>query len=120
MKAWLQRAQKIARAHFPSGESYFPTDVPRWDSSREEEAGKQKSGRVEEVCSQEEAKYYANLELPVGSAFAEIKHQYRALLRQYHPDLYAKASPEKQVVAKEITAQLNMAYEYFRGKYQDK
>ena len=35
-----------------------------------------------------EKEYYGNLELPVGASFDEIKKQYRALLKKYHPDKF--------------------------------
>jgi DnaJ-domain-containing protein 1 len=115
MKMWLQRVRKIARAHIPSRERFFSTEVPTWQYPQEEEARDSQAASVEAKVSREEEQYYANLELPVGSSFEEIKQQYRVLLRRYHPDLYAKETPEKQAAAEKVTAQLNAAYEYFKS-----
>ena len=63
----------------------------------------------------QEVEYYANLELPFGANFSEIKKSYRTLIKQYHPDRY-HSDPKKQLLAKEITAKLNTAYQYFENK----
>lgn len=111
MKTWLHRLGKIARSHFPIREVLFPTDIPAWETPIEDA-----SPASCPASSSQEAIYYANLELPMGASFEEIKRQYRILLRRYHPDGHAMASPEKQAVAKEIATRLNEAYDYFRAK----
>lgn len=67
--------------------------------------------------AQVEGEYYANLELPVGSSFQQIKTAYRRLIKQYHPDKF-HLNPQKQMIAEEITAKLNTAYSYFEIKYK--
>lgn len=111
MKTWLHRVGKIARAHFPRREALFPTDIPTWETPVEEE-----SPLSPPAANSLESMYYANLELPEGASFEAITRQYRLLLRRYHPDRHATASPEKQAAAKEITVRLNEAYDYFRVK----
>ena len=55
------------------------------------------------------AKYYANLEIPVGSDQAIIKNAWKKQLKKYHPDLHC-SDPEKQKIAENLTRQLNEAY----------
>ena len=64
-----------------------------------------------------EAEYYANLELPLGASYDEIKKAYRELLRRYHPDRHTQ-DPEKAKLADEITKRLNQAMDYFRKKFE--
>ncbi len=63
--------------------------------------------------SQEEsdplAKYYANLEIPVGSDRETIKAAWKVQMKKYHPDLHG-SDPEKKQIAEELTRQLNEAY----------
>jgi hypothetical protein len=53
---------------------------------------------------------YANLKVPFGSPFIEVKKSYKKLLRQYHPDRHA-ADPQKFKLATEITAKLNQSFD---------
>ncbi|MFK7824868.1 MAG: J domain-containing protein [Oligoflexales bacterium] len=62
-----------------------------------------------------EREYYENLELPINASFDEIKLSYRNLIKKYHPDRY-HSDPSKQVLAEQITAKLNAAYQYFESK----
>lgn len=55
------------------------------------------------------AKAYAALELKPGADFAEVKAQYRKLMRKYHPDKHV-GSPEKEKAAHELTQKLTDAY----------
>ncbi len=111
MKELFHRVGRIARSHFSSKESPLPPDAPLWEKQTQADP-------VTAQVSQEEVQYYANLELPVGASFDAIKRQYRTLLQRYHPDRYAKAPAEKQAVAKQVTVQLNAAYEYFQQKHR--
>ena len=76
-----------------------------------------KSHTQEEAGAQNplEREYYANLELPFGASFAEVKKSYRTLIKQYHPDRY-HSDPKKKLLAEEITAKLNTAYQHFERK----
>lgn len=60
--------------------------------------------------------YYANLELPYGSSFEEIKAAYKRMLKQYHPDVYHQ-SPEKRQIAEKVSQRLNEAYQFFESKF---
>jgi DnaJ-domain-containing protein 1 len=53
---------------------------------------------------------YAELKLPVNAELAQVKAQYKSLLKQYHPDKNAD-NPEKLRVATEITQKINVAYQ---------
>ena len=64
-----------------------------------------------------EADYYANLELPSGASYQEIKKAYRELLRRYHPDKHSQ-DLEKAKLADEITKRLNQAMDYFQKKFE--
>ena len=54
-------------------------------------------------------KYYANLEIPVGSNRETIKTAWKTQLKKYHPDLHG-SDPNKKQIAEELTRQLNEAY----------
>ena len=55
------------------------------------------------------AKYYANLEIPVGSDRATIKKAWKTQMKKYHPDLHC-SDPKKKQIAEELTRQLTQAY----------
>ena len=64
------------------------------------------------ICQEEAdplAKYYANLEIPVGSDRKTIKTAWKKQLKKYHPDLHG-SDPQKKKIAEELTRQLNEAY----------
>lgn len=50
------------------------------------------------------------LELQPGATLEEVRKSYRRLLKQYHPDRFAK-DPEKYKVATEVTRNITEAYE---------
>jgi DnaJ-domain-containing protein 1 len=53
--------------------------------------------------------YYANLELPFGASLEEVKHAYRRLMRQYHPDKHEDDAARRQV-ATQLSQKLTVAY----------
>ena len=55
------------------------------------------------------ARFYANLEIPVGSNRETIKTAWKTQLKKYHPDLHGSDSEKKQI-AEELTRKLNEAY----------
>jgi DnaJ-domain-containing protein 1 len=65
--------------------------------------------RQEESRSDSLAKYYANLEIPVGSDRETIKAAWKTQMKKYHPDLHG-SDPKKKQIAEELTRQLNEAY----------
>jgi DnaJ-domain-containing protein 1 len=64
------------------------------------------------ICQEEAdplAKYYANLEIPVGSDRETIKTAWKTQMKKYHPDLHG-SDPKKKQIAEDLTRQLNKAY----------
>jgi len=53
--------------------------------------------------------YYANLELPFGASLEEVKHAYRRLMRQYHPDKH-QDDPARRQLATQLSQKLTVAY----------
>ncbi len=53
--------------------------------------------------------YYANLELPFGADLDEVKHAYRRLMRQYHPDKH-QSDPARRQLATQLSQKLTVAY----------
>ena len=54
--------------------------------------------------------WYARLELAPGADAAAVRRQYRALMRQYHPDKFA-AHPGGERLATRVAQELTVAYE---------
>ena len=54
-------------------------------------------------------RFYANLEISVGSDRETIKTAWKTQLKKYHPDLHG-SDPEKKQIAEELTRKLNEAY----------
>jgi hypothetical protein len=52
---------------------------------------------------------YAQLEVPYGASFEDVKRSFRRLMRKYHPDLHA-GNPAKQKTATQLTMSLTQAY----------
>ena len=65
------------------------------------------------------AKYYANLEIPVGSDQTVIKNAWKSQLKKYHPDLHC-SDPEKKMIAENLTRQLNEAYRILSSEFLKK
>jgi DnaJ-domain-containing protein 1 len=62
------------------------------------------------------AKYYANLEIPVGSNQTIIKNAWKKQLKKYHPDLHC-SDPDKKNIAENLTRQLNEAYRILNAEF---
>ncbi|HRI06279.1 MAG TPA: J domain-containing protein [Nannocystaceae bacterium] len=65
-------------------------------------------GRVDP--EKERLKWYKTLEVEPGADFDTIRKSYRRLLKQYHPDRFAR-DPEKHKVATEVTRKITEAYD---------
>lgn len=52
---------------------------------------------------------YAQLEVPYGAPFDEVKKSFRRLMRKYHPDLHL-GNPQKHKTATQLTMSLTQAY----------
>ena len=58
----------------------------------------------------ERLRWYRTLELEPGADLQEIRKAYRRLLKQYHPDKFAK-DPEKYKAATEVARNITTAYD---------
>lgn len=58
----------------------------------------------------ERIRWYRTLELEPGADLAAVRKSYRRLLKQYHPDKFAK-DPEKYKAATEVTRNITAAYD---------
>ena len=56
------------------------------------------------------ARWYGNLELPIGAPANEVKAAYRRLVRRYHPDHHAR-DPGRAAIATKLSLELREAYE---------
>jgi curved DNA-binding protein CbpA len=63
--------------------------------------------------------YYANLELPFGASLEEVKHAYRRLMRQYHPDKHQE-DPARRQLATQLSQKLSVAYNELRLILKDR
>lgn len=52
---------------------------------------------------------YAQLEVPYGAPFDDVKKSFRRLMRKYHPDLHI-GNPTKHKTATQLTMTLTQAY----------
>lgn len=86
-----------------------------WDRGREGDSWDQESGRSVPEIDPELARYYANLELPLGADLQQVKEAWKRLVRRYHPDLHS-TDPDNQRVATELVQGLNRAYEELRKR----
>lgn len=62
----------------------------------------------------ERVRWYRTLELEPGADLATVRKAYRRLLKQYHPDKFAR-DPEKYKAATEVTRNITAAYEGLSG-----
>ena len=64
--------------------------------------------------------YYTILGVKKGAPDGEIKKAYRKLSMQYHPDKVGHLGDEFKGVAEEKMKEINMAYDFFKKKYNNK
>ncbi len=53
---------------------------------------------------------YGNLEVSPGASMDEVRKAYKRIIRQYHPDRFAK-DPKKLAYATEIAQKINQSYQ---------
>lgn len=73
--------------------------------------------KEEPVINQAEKIHYEALGLPLGTGFPLIKSKYKKLVKKHHPDRH-QSDPDRHKIALERTRKLNMAYNYFKDKYE--
>ena len=99
----IKRLFNIARAEFNDlAQKNKPADSPLPESDLFDQI-------KEDTILDPLSKYYANLEIPVGSDRETIKYAWKKQMKKYHPDLHS-SDPEKKQIAEELTRQLNQAY----------
>lgn len=110
MSLW-KRVSKIITSQV----NHWIDDLELWVSNQERAQQEYTSSRSSTHSSQDAdpklAQYYANLELPYGASLKEVKHAYRRLIKQYHPDRY-EHDAEKRETAEHILKKLNEAYTF--------
>lgn len=118
------RIKNIIRSNINSkGSSYSFDDIDEtyekvFDDSyknyQNREDGSKNAQKDEAMTLEQE--YYANLELPYGAGFDEIKASYKKLLKKYHPDKFY-GDEKKLAISQDVVKKLNKAYDYFCNKY---
>ncbi len=105
----IKRLFNIARAELSDfaqkkkwGEKDTPSTEPEFFNDREKDTSSYSA--LDPL-----AKYYANLEIPVGSDRVTIKNAWKTQMKKYHPDLHC-SDPKKKQIAEELTRQLTQAY----------
>ena len=101
-----KRRKKAKKKSFGSENKFFENYV-----SSDKTINYQEQSEYKDTFSPSDplAKYYANLEIPVGSDQAIIKNAWKKQLKKYNPDLHC-SDPEKKMIAENLTRQLNEAY----------
>jgi DNA segregation ATPase FtsK/SpoIIIE-like protein len=100
----MQNAWDELEDYLDGGKDGSRAQASRQDQSRSRE--KAAAAAVREKLRED----YANLKVPFGAPFEEVKTAYKKLLRQYHPDKHA-SDPQKFKLATEITSKLNQSYQ---------
>ena len=115
----IKRILKIAQAElndFVRKNKFFENDVSFDKTINFQEQSEYKNT---DFPSDPLAKYYANLEIPVGSNQTIIKNAWKKQLKKYHPDLHC-SDPEKKMIAENLKRQLNEAYRILSSEFLKK
>ena len=75
------------------------------------EAQTEPPARQNPESGKREPTWYEILEVPYDATPASIRHAYRTLMSQYHPDKVAKLGDELKIVAERKSKEINVAYE---------
>ena len=97
----IKRLFNIARAEF--------NDLTQKNKSADAPLPEPDFFEIHQEESNPLTRYYANLEIPVGSDRKTIKTAWKTQLKKYHPDLHG-SDPEKKQIAEALTRKLNEAY----------
>ena len=121
----FKRIKNIIRSNINLKQSFYNNDCYS-DTNFENFSGNFEDSDIDEQIKSSlkpessadslEREYYANLELPYGADFNEIKTSYKRLLKKYHPDKFY-GNQQKLEIAQEVVKKLNIAYNYFEQKY---
>ncbi len=113
------RSNINSKQSFYNNDSYSDTNFENFSRNFEDSDLNEKIKHTldpESSANALEREYYANLELPYGADFNEIKTSYKRLLKKYHPDKFY-GNQQKLEIAQEVVKKLNIAYNYFEQKY---
>jgi DnaJ-domain-containing protein 1 len=64
-----------------------------------------------------ERNFYQVLGLPLNANFEQIREAYKKQIKIYHPDRWANKSPQEQQQASQKAQQINLAYTYFKKRF---
>ena len=85
------------------------TPPPKAPPPRREEKKKAPPPRMPFGGDKRLRELYAQLEVPYGAPFEDVKKSFRRLMRKYHPDLHV-GNPQKHKTATQLTMSLTQAY----------
>lgn len=103
---------KIQSKSYSYGDKESSEDETQADATGADE-------KVDDKKAEQLRQYYANLELPPGADWPEVKSAYRRLMRKYHPDRH-RDNPEEQRISTELSQKLRVAYEALRTELKSK
>jgi DnaJ-domain-containing protein 1 len=118
--AYFQKFEDQAKAH----EEKFGKGTGDWRHRQYQKHANQNTNQSNQsnfndvkknAASNEEKKHYEVLDLKEGAAFEEIKAAYKTAMKKYHPDKFSDATQKKH--AESLSAKINVAYDYFKKKF---
>jgi DnaJ-domain-containing protein 1 len=108
-----EQHEERPRARTPGGPAVDPDMQEAWEELDAYLNGEERSRPEPERPADPETELlrqdYANLEVPFGAPFEQVKKSYRRLLAAYHPDRNT-GDAERLRLATEITQKLNASY----------
>jgi curved DNA-binding protein CbpA len=110
------RAKAAADEQFRKMKEQAAAGGGSWTSSTSSSTGSSSSGSTGSArpprpgsSEAKAAEWYRVLDLQPGADMAQIKTNYRQLMRKYHPDMHA-GNPQKQKAATELSMRVTTAY----------
>lgn len=97
------------RATQPPPRSWQPPPRATQPPPRREDKRKAPPPMTPPIGDKRLRELYAQLEVPYGAPFEQVKSSFRRLMRKYHPDLHA-GNPQKHKTATQLTMSLTQAY----------
>jgi len=107
--ARARTAQQPPRTTAPPPRATQPPPRATQPPPRREEKRKAPPPMTPPIGDKRLRELYAQLEVPYGAPFEDVKKSFRRLMRKYHPDLHA-GNPQKQKTATQLTMSLTQAY----------
>ncbi len=112
----VDRVLEMLRAHFPG----FEPDGEWARPPCSEPAGEWAQGSRDHPRDQPEtdpvlARCYAELGIPYGAEFTQVRRTWRRLMREHHPDVQGE-DPDRQRASTELAQRLNDAFGEIRRR----